>query len=98
MQAILSGKYAAKAIVQGKLEKYDSYCRGLKRRNLIRYRLKSIVYDFSDEDFNLMIDAVKDLKPKQTQLSWVIAYALLTLGRKNPRVLIKHKILRKIIT
>ncbi|GAI43746.1 unnamed protein product, partial [marine sediment metagenome] len=80
VQAILSGKYAAKAIVQGKLEAYDSYCRGLKRRNLMRYRLKRILYDFSDEDFNQMIDAVKDFKPKLTRISWAIAYAILTLG------------------
>ena len=97
VQAILSGKYAAKAISEGKLEKYDSYCRGLKRRNLMRYRLKRILYDFSDEDFNQMIDAVKDFKPKLTRVSWAFAYAILTLGRKKPRLFTKHKILRKII-
>lgn len=97
VQAILSGKYAAKAISEGKPEKYDSYCRGLKRRNLMRYRLKRILYDFSDEDFNQMIDAVKDFKPKLTRISWAMAHAILTLGMKKPRLFTKHKILRKII-
>lgn len=96
-QAILSGKYAAKAIVQGKPEAYDSYCRGLKRRNLIRYRLKRILYDLSDEDFNEMISAMKGFQPNLTRISWAVAHAILALGRKKPKLFTKHRVFRRLM-
>jgi len=94
--AFISGKYAAKAIKQDKAEKYDSYCQGLKRRNLRRYRLKSILYELSDRDFNEMVDAVKGFKPNLTRISWAIAHALIRLAVKKPRLFTKHKVLRRL--
>jgi len=94
--ALLSGKYAAKAISEGKLEKYDSYCRGLKRRNLMRYELKRILYSLSDEDFNSIILVMQDFKPKLTRISWAIIHSLITLALKKPRLFTKHKIIRRL--
>jgi len=95
--ALLSGKYAAKTIVEGDLERYNSYCKGLKRRNLMRYKLKRILYELSDDELNIMIKAMKDFKPKLTRISWTIMHALLTLALKEPNLLTRHRILRKVI-
>ena len=96
-QALLSGKYAAKAIVQGKPEAYDSYCRGLKRRNLMRYRLKRILCDLSDEDFNEMVGGMKGFNPKLTRISWAIMQAILALGLKRPKLYTRHRVLRRLL-
>jgi len=94
--AFLSGKYAAKAIRKGRAEKHDSYCLGLKRRNLRRYELKRILYELSDRDFNEMIGAMKGFKPKLTRISWAIIHALIWLAVKKPRLFTKHKVLRRL--
>lgn len=95
--ALLSGKYAAKAISEGRLERYDSYCRGLKRRNMLRYRLKRVLYELTDEDFNEMIRVMKGFKPRLTRISWAMIHALLNLGLKKPRLFTKHKVVRRLI-
>jgi len=96
--ALLSGKYAAKAIFEGNLERYNSYCQGLKRRNLMRYRLKKILYELSDNDFNEMINAMRDFKPKLTRVSWAIMYALLVLALKDPKLFARHRVVRRLIS
>ena len=95
--ALLSGRYAAKAISEGRPEKYDSYCRGLKRRNMLRYRLKRVLYDLTDGDFNEMIRVMKDFEPRLTRISWAIIHALLNLGMKQPNLFLRHKVLRKLL-
>lgn len=95
--ALLSGKYAAEAISRGKPEKYEALCRGLKRRNRLRYRLKRILYELSDEDFNEMIEAMEKFKPKLTRISWAMAHALLRLASKKPELYVRHKVLRRLM-
>jgi len=95
--ALLSGKYAAKAIVEGNPEKYDRYVRGLKRRNLYRYRLKQVLYELTDEEFNEMIYVMKRFKPNLVRISWAILHAILTLALKKPKLFTKHKVLRRLV-
>ena len=95
--ALLSGKYAAEAISRGIPEKYEALCRGLKRRNRVRYRLKRILYDLSDGDLNEMVEVMEKFKPKLTRISWAMAHALLRLALKKPELFVRHKVLRRLI-
>ena len=95
--ALLSGKYAAKAIVEGNPEKYDRYVRGLKRRNRFRYRLKQVLYELTDEEFNEMIYVMKGFKPNLVRISWAILHAIITLALKKPKLFTRHKVLRRLI-
>lgn len=95
--AMLSGKYAAKAIHEGNLKKYDDYCTPLKRRNNFRYKIKELLCSLSDDDFNTLIQSIKDFHPKLTRISWAIIHALIELAIKNPKLVLKHKVLRKLL-
>jgi len=94
--ALLSGKHVAKAISRNNLSLYDKYCSGLKRRNMYRYRLKRILYDLTDEDFNEMIMAMRNFKPTLIRISWAFVHAILTIALKRPRFFTKYKILRRL--
>jgi len=95
-QAVASGKACARVIAEGKLEKYDSNTAWLRRQNAIRYRLKKVLYDLSDPDLNEMIETMRDFKPSLTRISWAIAHALVVLALKKPRLLVRHKALRRL--
>lgn len=92
----LSGKFAAKAIHTNNIRNYEHYCSTIKRRNKFRYNLKNILYDLSDEDFNELIDGMRNFHPKLIRISWAMAMALAKLAIKKPKLMVKHRILRRI--
>lgn len=94
--AFQSAEYAVKAIIDHDLERYDYYCRGLKRRNRLRYALKKFLFKLSDEDFNRLISAMKGFKPNLTRISWSLMQAVLTLAVKDPKLLREHGVLRRL--
>jgi len=97
-QAVASGKAVAKAIIEGKPEKYNNYIGWLRRQNALRYRLKHIVCDLSDQDFNELIAAMKDFKPTLTRISWAMMQALAMLALKKTRMLTRHRVLRRLLS
>jgi len=96
-QAVASGKACARAIIEGKLEKYDGYMGWLRRQNALRYRLKKVLYDLSDSDMNEMIDTMKAFKPSLTRISWAIIQTLISLAMKKPHLFPKHRVLRRLL-
>jgi digeranylgeranylglycerophospholipid reductase len=92
----MSGKFAARAIHENHLRNYERYCAGIKRRNHFRYNLKKILYDLSDEDYNDLIDGMQNFHPKLVRVSWALAMALMKLTIKKPKLMMKHKILRRV--
>lgn len=92
----MSGKFAARAIHENHLRNYERYCAGIKRRNHFRYNLKKILYDLSDEDYNDLIDGMQNFHPKLVRISWALAMALIKLTIKKPKLMMKHKILRRV--
>ena len=95
--AMLSGKLAAKAIVKGDLQKYNKYLKGLKCELTFRYKLKKVLYSLNDEDFNMMVDCMKDFHPNLTRIGFALFQGLVNLAIRKPRLLTKHKILRSLI-
>lgn len=95
--AIESGRYAARAISEGRIRKYDGYCSGLKRRNTFRYKVKKVLSQLSDEDFNEAIEAVRHFHPNLTRVSWAMVQAIATLVMKKPRLIRKYRILKTLI-
>jgi len=89
VQAIASGKAAGKAIAEGKPELYDGYISWLRRQNSRRYRLKKVLYSFTDQDFNDLIRALKGFKPKSLSVGKELRRAVLYLLLRKPSLLDK---------
>jgi len=97
VQGLLSAKNAARAICEGKPLNYERYCSGLIRTNLFRYKLKQVLCELTDEDFNILINTMQDFHPDQTSVGRAIIWALAEIAMKNPRFLMKHRVLRKLL-
>jgi len=97
VQGLLSAKSAARAIYEGKPQNYERYCSGLIRTNLFRYKLKQVLCELNDEDFNILINTMQDFHPNLTSVGRAITRALVKIAMKNPRFLVKHKVLRKLL-
>ena len=95
--AIASGKAAARAIAEGKLERYNAYVSWIMRANHQRYRYKNVIVGMGDEDLNELVRSLEDFKPATLRLSWALMQAVVTLALKNRRLLTKHKVLRRLI-
>ena len=89
MQGIASGKAAGKAIAENKPERYDNYIRWLRTQNSRRYRLKKVLYSFTDQDFNDLIGVMRGFKPKTVSLGNELRRAVFHLLLRKPRLLRK---------
>ena len=89
VQGIASGKAAGRAIAEGEPRRYDSYIAWLRRQNAWRYRLKRVLYSFSDRDFNDLIQVLKSFKPRSMGLGKELRRATLHLLVRKRRIL--HK-------
>lgn len=97
VQGLLSAKSAARAICEGKPQNYERYCSGLIRTNLFRYKLKQILCELTDEDFNILINTLQDFHPDLTSVGRAVVWALMKIAMTNPKFLVKHKVLRKLL-
>jgi len=95
--ALLSGKYAAKAIIEGNPSKYDEYVEKIKRRNKFRYRIKQVLYELTDDEFNEMIHVMKGFRPNLFRISLAMIHAIMTLAFRRPRLFTRHKVLRRLV-
>ena len=89
MQGIASGRAAGKAIAENKPERYDGYIRWLRTQNSRRYRLKKVLYSFTDQDFNDLIRVMRGFKPKTMSLDKELRRAVLHLLLRKPSLLRK---------
>jgi len=87
MQAIASGKAAGKAVAEGTPELYDRYIEWLRTQNSRRYRLKKVLYSFTDQDFNDLIRVMRGFKPKTMSLGKELRRAVLHLLLRKPSLL-----------
>ena len=97
VQGLLSAKSAARAICEGNIRKYPQYCSGIIGTNLFRYKLKQVLCELSDEDFNVLIKTLENFHPNLTSVGRAIIRGLTEIAIKNPRFLVKHKVLRKLL-
>ena len=97
VQSLISAKSAARAICEGKLQNYEKYCSSIIRANLSRYKLKQVLCELSDEDFNILINTLQDFHPDLTSVGRALVKALVKIAMKNPGFLVKHKVLRKLL-
>jgi len=88
-QGIASGKAAGKAIAEGKPENYDRYLGWLRRQNAWRYRLKRVLFSFTDEDLNKLVQTMGSFQPKTLSVSRELKRGIRHIALRNPRSLIK---------
>lgn len=86
IQGIASGKAAGRAIAEGKPLNYNNYAGWLKKQNGRRYRLKKVLYSFSDKDLNTLIEVMKGFTPKSMSIGKEIRRACLHLLWHKPRL------------
>jgi digeranylgeranylglycerophospholipid reductase len=97
VQGLLSAKSAARAICEGNIRKYPKYCSGVISTNLFRYKLKQVLCELSDEDFNVLIKTLETFHPDLTSVGRAIIRGLTEIAIKNPGFLVKHKVLRRLL-
>lgn len=96
--AIIGAMCAAEAISKGKIQLYDRLWRArLYRRNKFRYGLKQVLYELDNSDFEKLIDLLKDFKPISESIGAALFHLIIELALKEPKFIIKHKILRRLI-
>jgi len=89
IQGIASGKAAGRALAEGKPLNYNQYIGWLRKQNSRRYRLKRVLYSFSDEDLNDLVQVMKGFTPKTLSLGKELRRAVLHLLWRKPRLLKK---------
>lgn len=88
-QGIATGKAAARALAEGKPENYDSYIGWLRKQNNRRYRLKRILYSFTDEDFDQLVEVLQGFKVNSMSVGKELRRATIHLVLHKPRLLRK---------
>jgi len=64
VESIISGRMAAKAILEDRLQNYDKYWKGsLIGENAFRYRVKRVLVSLSDGDWNNIIKKLRKSEP-----------------------------------
>jgi len=86
-QGIASGKAVGKAIAEGHPERYDRYIGWLRKQNVQRYKLKNVLYSFSDQDFNDLIYTMQGFKPKTMSIGRELRHAAIHLLLRKPHLL-----------
>jgi len=96
--AILGAKCLAEALDRGDLKLYDKLWKAeLYGRNRQRYKLKQILCEMSDGEFEMLIDVLKDFKPISESLGVALTHLLIELAFRHPKFFTRHKILRRLI-
>jgi flavin-dependent dehydrogenase len=96
--AILGAKCLAEALSGGSLKLYDGLWKSeLYGRNRQRYRLKQVLCELSDDEWEMLVDLLKDFKPVSESIGLALIHLLAELAFRNPRFLTKHKILRRLL-
>ena len=88
-QGIMTGKAAGRALAEGKPEKYDIYVGWLRKQNNRRYKLKKVLYSFTDHDFNDLVEVMQGFKPQSLSVGKELRRAVVRLVWKKPRLLRK---------
>jgi digeranylgeranylglycerophospholipid reductase len=97
INAIVSGRAAGRAIAGGFPQMYDKFWRSeLCKENLQRYRMKTMLEKFSDENFNTAIDMLKGFRPESASVGHELGRVFMFLARKAPR-LVGKKLLSRIL-
>lgn len=95
--AILGAKCLAEALDRGSLQIYDKlWKKQLYGRNRQRYKLKKILCEMSDGEFQMLINVLKDFKPVSESLGVALIHLLVELAFRHPKIFMKHKILRRL--
>ncbi len=95
--AILGAKCLVEALNRGNLKLYDRLWKSeLYRRNRQRYKLKQILCEMSDEEFEMLVDILKDFKPVSESIGVALAHLLIELAFRHPKFFTKHKVLRRL--
>jgi flavin-dependent dehydrogenase len=96
--AILGAKCLAEALDRGDLKLYDRLWKGeLYRRNRQRYKLKQILCEMGDREFEMLVGVLKDFKPVSESLGVALTHLLIELAFRHPKFFTKHKVLRRLI-
>ena len=88
-QGIATGKAAAWALAEGKPRTYDMYVGWLRKQNNRRYKLKKVLYSFTDQDFNDMVAVMQGFRPQSLSVGKELRRAITRLLWKKPRLLRK---------
>jgi len=96
--AILGAKCLAEALSRGELKHYDRLWRKeLYRRNRQRYKLKQVLCEMNDGDWELIIEELRDFEPFTESIGWALLQLILKVAFSNPSFLVRHKLLRRIL-
>jgi len=86
-QGIASGKAAGRAIAEGDPAHYDDYIGWLRKQNNRRYRLKKVLFEFSDGDLNELIRVMQGFRPKTMSVGKELRRAVVRLLLRKPHLL-----------
>lgn len=95
--AVISAKAAAKAISEGNPKMYKKYVGWLNSQNKIRYRIKRALIELSDEELCEMVWAMEGFQVHPYLMSLNIVRAMLTLALHHPRLIMRHRVIRKLL-
>lgn len=97
--AIISARCLVEALDRSDLKYYDRLWKSeLYGRNKTRYTLKKILTELSDGEWEMLIELLKEFKPISESLGTVLLHLILELVFKHPRLLVKHKVLRRLVS
>ena len=89
-QGIATGKAAGRALADGSPSNYDRYVDWLRKQNNRRYKLKKVLYSFSDHDFNDLVEVMQGFEPRSILSAGnELQRAVVRLVWKKPRLLRK---------
>jgi flavin-dependent dehydrogenase len=96
--AIIGAKCLAQALDKGELKVYDRLWKAeLYKRNRQRYKLKQILCEMTDGEFEMLVGVLKDFKPVSESLGTALIHLLVELAFRNPRFFTRHKVLRRLL-
>lgn len=98
--AIIGGKCASEAIVKGKPELYDRlWKRELYRRNMLRYGVKQVLNELTDDEYCGLVGSLKDFEVfVGGSLGLTLAHALVHLALKQPKIVLRHRLMRRLLS
>ena len=95
--AVVSAKAAAKAIAEGNPKRYKRHVRWLTFQNTIRYRLKRAFIELSDDELNELVWSLEGVTTHPMRMNLNILRALLAFALHKPRLMTRHKVLRRVL-
>ena len=95
--AVASAKAAVKAIAEGNPKRYKRHVRWLTLQNTIRYRLKRAFVELSDGELNELVWSLEGVTAHPMRMNLNILRALLAFALHKPRLMARHKVLRRVL-